>query len=1434
MQLSSTRSHGTDQLEPLAELEPEPEQEFDRAAALSPERRASRWWLAAAFVLAVAAFVPDSFGKQVFDTKIDLTVDPYTFLHNLVYLWNPNGWFGYLRNQYQGFVFPTAPFFIVGHLLATPPWLVQRLWMATIVTVAFWGIVRLAERLEIGSLESRLVAGAVFALWPALTMLTGSVSAEAIPGVLAAWATIPLVRASRSGATIRGAALSGVAILCMGGANAGDTLYALVIPALYLLTRESSPRKHSLIGWWVVCVGLATAWWAIPLLFLGSYGFNFLPYVEQSTTTTSTSSATTALSGWSVWTSFVNIDGVGWNQAGLTLTSVPIIIAGTGLAAATGLYGLASREIRERRFLVVSLAVTMVGALVAYWGTLGGPFSHLLLPILNGGLAPLRSVYKLEPAIGLLIALGVAHAVYKFSRWSRKRARRMLWQSAAIVAIVAVLASMAAPYLMGRATNKEAFNAIPSYWYKVADYLAQNSPQNTALVLPAASHGEYVWGWTNDQPLEALARSPWANDQDVPFGGAGSTRMVDAIELALRTGVASPGLPSLLARSGIKYLVVQNDVQWQLSDSPAPYEVHQVLEGSGFTRVAHFGPNIETPVYDAPTLSLQRTTGIQVPYPAVEIFQAAHPAGNHDGSSPVATYPVSTAALVSGGPEAIKQLLDNGLLSEKQAAILAGDWPGQGPYKGPLFAVTDTLRRQDTNFGLVNDNTSYTYTATQDTPSAALVPDAAAPPSQLLPFPGVEHQTVAVLKGAQSIIASSAGSFFFYLPEYNPMNVFDGESNSGWVTGSPSGAVGQWIQINFDHPVNLQGSRFQFIVGPGHPVITTVRVSTDQASVLAKVRPNGGRQLLSVPAGSARYLRVTFASVRGPNSRSEPAGIRSISVPGLHVQLFLKPPQEPTGDGAHQTLFSFQTTPVDYGDLLRSPAEPVMARIFTTPRQTEASVTGRALPRPSPALDALIGSSSLNITASSSLGNLPEFRPQNLLDGDSKTSWIAASPKATIHMQWPHATTLSSLKIVESLSNFSAPPKEVQISSAAGSRLIHLGGARSQTVSFAPLDTNQITVSFPKVRIRVVPNGLGRKIQAPVGLAELDFSKLAFYRVKPANPATHISVPCGFGPPVSLDGTVHKTSMHPTVGDLLALNPVSFTICGTTTGSVTLHRGSHELITMPSGMPFNVSTLSITQLRPSTTQNSPARQARVLSWRQESHTFAVTSGPATYLEVHQNFNSGWTATLNGKALTPIRLDGWQQGYLVPAGRGGTVQMKFSPEGLYLLGLVVGALGVILLVLIASGVLGRRRGIGLEPSRAWNSRVPLWLSIGLAACVLFVVGGPLVLAVPVLVLIGVRRSAWLPWVAFVAMAAAGIVAAYHPATGAYIHSGAFSAPAQACALIALAAVLVPIVGRRSKQDEGFDAAHEPGASTPEPSDQRGAVVGVAGDVEAQNT
>jgi arabinofuranan 3-O-arabinosyltransferase len=89
-------------------------------------------------------------------------------------------------------------------------------------------------------------------------------------------------------------------------------------------------------------------------------------------------------------------------------------------------------------------------------------------------------------------------------------------------------------------------------------------------------------------------------------------------------------------------------------------------------------------------------------------------------------------------------------------------------------------------------------------------------------------------------------------------------------------------------------------------------------------------------------------------------------------------------------------------------------------------------------------------------------------------------------------------------------------------------------------------------------------------------------------------------------------------------------------------------------------------------------------------------------------------------------------------------------------------------------------------------LPLAVVIGIA-------GGPIVVVVPVLACVAYWRPHWLPWVAFDAMLLTGVVTVTgHPAT---MGSGAFSGLAQACALLALTAALIPDTARKAPGPAG---------------------------------
>ena len=131
-------------------------------------------------------------------------------------------------------------------------------------------------------------------------------------------------------------------------------------------------------------------------------------------------------------------------------------------------------------------------------------------------------------------------------------------------------------------TPAGSFTALPGYWSQAATYLAAHSAHETALIVPANAHGQFTWGDTIDDPLEPLATSPWAERGQVPYGGAGSQVLLATAEQAVEAGEQVPGLAAFLARAGIRYVVVRNDVSPEATGYTPPQIVNETLASPAF------------------------------------------------------------------------------------------------------------------------------------------------------------------------------------------------------------------------------------------------------------------------------------------------------------------------------------------------------------------------------------------------------------------------------------------------------------------------------------------------------------------------------------------------------------------------------------------------------------------------------------------------------------------------------------------------------------------------------------------------------------------------------------------------------------------------------------------------------------------------------------
>ncbi|MGI9006374.1 MAG: alpha-(1-_3)-arabinofuranosyltransferase domain-containing protein, partial [Streptosporangiaceae bacterium] len=1268
------------------------------------------------FVMALLIFLANSRGQVFFDTKLGVDLDPAGFLARLWHLWNGDEWFGTLQNQYIGYAFPMAPFYLAGQLLHVPVWITERIWLAGLTAAGFGGLVRLADAVRIGTARSRIVAGLAFALWPTFTIVIGSTSAGILPGLLVPWAVLPLVRAARGGSLVRAAARSGLAVLFMGGVNATSTLAVLILPAVFIATAFRGRRRITLAALWAGAMVLATAWWIGPLLLQARYSYNFLPYIEQSQTTTATMSAATFLRGAGNWTAYLNL-GQPWLRAGWAMVALPVTVLAGVVAAATGLLGVARRDLPWASWLRISLGLAALLALAGYPGPLGGPLHHPVGQLLNGAAAPLRSVYKLEPVAAAVLALGIAHALVLRTRRAEAAAdpaRRTFWHLIAAPAVGLVLVGLAWPQVSGQVLNAGSFRAIPQYWYQAASFLARHSPRAPALVVPATAHGTYLWGEPVDDPLEPLASSPWTAQGLVPYGGAGSELLLRSVNAALNLGERIPGLAATLHRSGIGYVVVRNDLSPSSIGYLPPQVVHRALENSGFRRVAAFGGRVTGAQTNPGAGNVQYALPS---YPAVEIFAAGSP-GTPPPAAAVAL-PAARTVLVNGGPDALLQLIGQKVLPSGAPAIIAGD---PAPARPALWAVTDTLRRADHAFGLVDPSGTYTYTARQDNPPDNPLGNPGGAPRQLLPVAAAGHQTVAVLSGAASVTASSSGSWLAETPQIDPVNVFDGNPATVWTEADPVTPAGQWVQITFDHQITLPGSVMVSLLddSAARSVASKLIVSTGAGTRTTALRRTGSAQPLGLAAGPTRTLRITIAAVRGGVAGGPGAGLSGVSIPGLTVTRFLQPPQSIAGRDAAAAAFSFQRQVPSPASLANVAAYPPMARQFSTAGPAAYRFGASAIAVPGRALDAILAGltpvrkGTLEVTASSTYGSLPSLAPANLFRARHPGSWVAGGQNAVLHLTWHGARTIRRMTI-RSLPGFAAAPKTVKITSPDGVRYASLG-LDGLTEIIPPLTTTRMSISFPVLQYATAAEPVsarpvsGQPAQLPVGLSGISVPALNGLRPATLAPGASFSLPCGSGPPVSIDGRSLRTRVFGRVGALITFQPVQVRLCGTAS-QLTLDAGRHRLVASRPGA-FSLTDLSLAAPSPATQPGAEgSRPVRVLSWQPEYRKLRVSAGPRAYLELHQNANPGWIATLDGRTLPAVRLDGWQQGYVLPAGSKGVVTLTFGPVKFYHVWIIFSAVGV--LALLAAAVVRRRRSVrepmdrplAADPSRAGMALAP---------------------------------------------------------------------------------------------------------------------------------
>ena len=174
------------------------------------------------------------------------------------------------------------------------------------------------------------------------------------------------------------------------------------------------------------------------------------------------------------------------------------------------------------------------------------------------------------------------------------------------------------------------------------------------LVVPAARFPRYLWGSPSDEITQPLSHRPWAVRSSVPLTPPGTIRLLDTVESALADGQGSAGLADLLARSGVKYLLLRSDLDYGHSGATQPVVVRQaLLRSPGIHPVRGFGPEVGGG--QLPGNFVDR--GLDVRVRALEVYEVRRAVDQ------VVAYDAADLTTVVGGPESLLPLAAAGRLS---------------------------------------------------------------------------------------------------------------------------------------------------------------------------------------------------------------------------------------------------------------------------------------------------------------------------------------------------------------------------------------------------------------------------------------------------------------------------------------------------------------------------------------------------------------------------------------------------------------------------------------------------------------------------------------------------------------------------------------------------------------------------------------------------
>ncbi|MEZ5179286.1 MAG: alpha-(1-_3)-arabinofuranosyltransferase family protein [Acidimicrobiales bacterium] len=854
--------------------------------------------------------------------------------------------------------------------------------------------------------------------------------------------------------------------------------------------------------------------------------------------------------------------------------------------------------------------------------------------------------------------------------------------AATAVALVAVVLA-GFPLVTGSLTAPGGFDEIPPAWHQAARWVDAHDGTTRTLLLPGAAFAENTWGRPLDEPWGVLADGSWAVRDLIPLGGNGSTRLLDGLDAALAGDELPDGFVAALQRAGVGHLVVRNDLDLPRTGGPAPATVRRLLATEPrLRRVASFGPRVRSADAGG-DLRLAATAGDLAPADLrqIEVYAVPDPAGR------AAAYPVAGRLVVGGAAEAMVSLPGTSSPGGRRSSTTTAA-------RAPRSPATRTASWWPPTRLDVETSTSGRCGRTPPTRWRPASPRRS-PTARCRTAGPTTRRPSSPSPASRARSITSDGGQGDVGPGHQPFAAFDGDRTTTWTPAAP--AVGRWVQVTLDRPRRVPSVRMAIPATEGER-IRSVRVVTDGGSRTVAIGPDG-TAAVATPPGDTTFVRIEVAEVTAGQvvatlglSEVELEGVRW---PGPWWRCRTDRPTSPSWCGRRRT----RRRSTDWRRTPRSIAW------WSWPRGGTgvlgygvggARAGARRRPRCGDAEPATrCGASHRHRGLGRPTGAGPVGRdrrgPRHRLGDRSLAHGTRARPgvgRPGHRRTDPHPPLATGTDRVRS----------VRI--AIGDRRYQRRLPASGVVSIPATEAEALSITFDP----------GRAVVHRVGIAEVEVDGLAGRHATVPDRDAEVGLPCGSGPVLVVDGNPQPTRAQATAGELLDGSPVGWSSCDPLALEARAHR-----ITGSDGDDGADGALRIDRLTAAAGPGAralaaggpptDARRVRVADWGATERTVAVGPGTTAVLATTENRNDGWTATLDGRSLRAIQVDGWRQGFVVPAGDGGRIELRFTPAPVHRAGIAVGVLGGLALAARRSwaGADGVRSPPAGRPGRAGLGR-----------------------------------------------------------------------------------------------------------------------------------